>query len=407
MEDIDKKMALAQNEDYLDKIADETVKAEARLLYSLSESPAYICSETTYLPLGELMFERLLEDVNRAKKFIFLEYFIYRSGKMFDALFKALAKKAEEGLEVVVIYDAFGYSPMFDKFEDYQNINIYSFNPYTHSLYNYISFRDHRKSAVIDGKIAYFGGINISDEYINEFERFGHWKDMALRVEGEAVFSAAVSFLKMLSYITRKEIDFKKYREAEYKTALDPVEFNGVAIPYSDGPTNPKNPAEGIYKKIVASAKKYIYIVTPYLDIDAAFIELIKLAAQSGADARVVVPAIPDKPLVHRLSRSYYSELSKGGVKIYEYTPGFVHGKVVVSDDRCAIVGSINMNYRSLAWNYENAVYIAQNSSVISIREDFLDICGKSQEVDYSKYAKENLFNKIYNAALRLLAPLM
>ena len=395
-----------QNTKILSKIKNPDVVKDADLLYNLSVSPIYSNTLTEYLSTGEEFFERMMIDIRNAKKFIFMEYFIFREGEMFSEILDALVAKIQEGVEVYVIYDGWGcLNPVLEKFSHYKdkfNLLSYQFNPYFNSLFSFISFRDHRKITIIDGDISYCGGINIADEYINKRERFGHWKDMALRLEGDGTFGFTLMFLKMLELLTARDFDADLYRPTKNVSFSD-----GYVIPYCDGPTNPLHPAESIYKKIIATAKKYVYITTPYLDIDTAFLSQMCLAAQSGVDIRIIIPHIPDKKIVHKTSRSFYSELLTKGVRIYEYTPGFVHGKVVVVDDVCAIVGSINMDYRSLAWNYESAVYINDSHTVVDIKEDMLKIIDISEEVNPEKYTDEGLIRRLSHAILRVFAPLM
>lgn len=397
---------LEQNEDVYNEINDLGIKKQVDLVSRLGHTPVWKNTKTEYLKLGEIMHQANLDIISQAEKFIFLEYFIITSGKMYDQLMAALFAKAEAGVEVRMMVDAGGSMTTMPK--DFfkicadHNIRCVPFNPLSASLYRFISFRDHRKMTIVDGNVAVAGGINIGDEYINEIEVHGHWKDMALRIEGDAVFSMTAMFLNMWEYVTKEQTELMDYRGTKERPLS-----NEFVMPFCDGPMNVREPIENTYMNIFANAKRYIYITTPYLILDTDLTNCILLAARSGVDVRIITPGIPDQKIVYATTRSFYGTLLAEGVRIYEYTPGFLHGKVLVTDDTVAIVGSINMDYRSLTWNYEYGTWLHNSDTVMDIKEDLLDIIEVSREVLYSDWKKSSFLKKVSQSILRIAAPLL
>ncbi len=397
---------LEQNQEVYHQITDLGIKKQVDLITHLGDTPVWNNTRTAYLKLGEIMHQENLKIISQAEKFIFLEYFIITAGKMYDEMMAALIAKAEAGVEVRLLFDAGGSMTTMPK--DFMKtcadhkIHCAPFNPLSASLYRFISFRDHRKMTIVDGNVAIAGGINIGDEYINEIEVHGHWKDMALRLEGDAVYSMTAMFLGMWDYVTREQTNLEAYRGTKASPRTDEL-----VMPFCDGPMNSREPIENTYMNLFTNAKRYVYITTPYLILDTDLTTCILMAARSGVDVRIITPGIPDQKIVYATTRSFYGTLLAEGVRIYEYTPGFLHGKVLVTDDQVAVVGSINMDYRSLTWNYEYGTWIHQSDTVMEIKEDLLGIIGVSHEVLYADWKKSSLLKKVGQSILRITAPLM
>lgn len=384
-----------------------TAHKQARYLLNTSDYPLYESDKLEYLSLGEIYYERMLDDIKSAKKYVFLEYFIVSKGKMWDELLEVLLKKAKEGVKIYISTDQFGsffkLPKEFKELNKQKNIYLNIFNPITPVISARLNYRDHRKITVVDGKVAYTGGINIGDEYINLDNKLGHWKDFGVRLTGCAVNSFVVMFIKIWN-CGKSKIEVNDWWFNDNKI----TGYNkGFVLPYADGPNNTHNPAENTYMNIIQSAKDYVYITTPYLIIDNEVKQSLINAAKSGVDVRIVIPHIPDKKLVYACSRSFYNQLLLAGVKIYEYTPGFIHGKMCISDDRFATIGSVNFDFRSLYLHYECGVWMYNTDTIIDMKKDFLSIVSVSQKVSLEKWGKRSIFKKILEAALRLIAPLL
>jgi len=347
-----------------------------------------------------------LKLINAAEKYVFIEYFIVAKGKMYDELMNALKNKAREGVEVRILVDEMGSLGVlprdFYKVCAESGIKSIPFNPLSRSLYKFISFRDHRKITIVDGNKAIVGGINIGDEYINAIVKHGHWKDMAVKLEGDAVNSLVALYLNMWDNLSGQVSNLHVYSGEPLN-----IETDDLVMPFGDGPMNQKNPAENMYMSLFANAKRYIYISTPYLILNSDMINCIQMAARAGVDVRIMTPGIADKAVVHMTTRSFYGDLLAEGVRIYEYTPGFLHGKVLVSDDEVCQIGSINMDYRSLTWNYESAAWISSPSTVSDVKADFLEIMEVCQEIEFEKWQNTSFFTHLGQALLRIVAPLM
>ena len=375
--------------------------------YLIGESgyPVYDHSSAEYFSPGEKFYEKLLKELETAEKYIFIEFFIIAEGKMWDGIHEVLKRKAENGVEIKIIFDDFGSIKRqhkgFIKKLRAENIQVAIFNPITPTFNIFLNNRNHRKIIVIDGKIAFTGGINIGDEYINELERFGHWMDCALMVSGNAVQSFLAMFCCMWEFTTGNRIDFDShvYFEIQNKECF--------IIPYSDDPLNDKNPAEGIYMQILNTAQKYVYIVSPYLIIDNAMKNTLMMAAKSGIDVKIIAPHNPDKWYAHAVTQYNYLELLEAGVRIYEYTPGFIHSKIFVSDDKIATVGTINMDYRSFVFHFECGAWLCDSETVLNIREDFNEILKSSEEIRLEMWKKRPLRTRFKQAILHVFAPFM
>ncbi len=366
--------------------------------------PIYTNTETNFLASGEEKFSAVLEELDKAEKFIFMEYFIIDEGYMWGKILEKLRDKAAQGVEVRIMYD--GMCEMSTLTHDYPKrmanlgIKCRGFAPITPFLSTYYNYRDHRKILVIDGKTAFTGGINFADEYINRRERFGHWKDSAVMLKGEAVRSFTLMFLQMWN-ISEKEPEWDKWLEPVKSTNC-----GGFVMPYADCPLDDYRVGENVYIDILNRATSYVHIMTPYLIIDGELENALKYAAQRGIDVKIILPGIPDKKMAFALAKTHYRELTKAGVKLYEYSPGFVHSKIFVSDDEKAVVGTINLDYRSLYHHFECAAYMYRTSCISEIEADFSATLEKCREVTLETIKKEKIFYKISGQILKFVAPL-
>ena len=377
---------------------------------SSSAYHAYKNTQTKYYPLGEQIFEDMLIEISKAEKFIFLEYFIiYKSG-MWDRLLDVLINKAAEGIEVRLIVDDFGSQKLFTNTYISQlrakGIKILRFNPMLPVLLLFMNNRDHRKITVIDGRTAFTGGINISDEYIGEKVRFGIWKDTGIKLQGEAVWSFTLMFIEMWDTFCKTEErinDYESYK-VEHEENID---TDGFIIPFGDSPLEQERLGENVYMDILNQAEHYCYIFTPYLIISEKMIQALQMTAKRGIDVRIVTPGIPDKKIVHRLSRSYYRNLIESGVRIYEYTPGFLHAKSFVCDDNVAVIGTINLDYRSLYLHFECAALLYGAGVIDAMKEDAVQTLSESKEILLDGNGKRRFASELFDAVLHLFAPLM
>ncbi len=367
----------------------------------------YDGTASQYFPLGEEMFEAMLDDLRSAKKFIFLEFYIIDPGVMWNRVLEILVDKVQQGVEVKLLYDDIGcmatLSGDYTKRLRKMGIDAHKFNKVIPRMTVAYNNRDHRKILVVDGQVGYTGGINLADEYINHIVRFGHWKDGGVRLEGRAVKALTRLFL-MNWYINRGEItDFDRYHFDSQR-----VEGKGLYIPYGSGPKPiyKEQVGKAVYQNIINQAIDYVYITTPYLIIDYDLTEDIKNAAMRGVDVRIVTPFIPDKKLIQIVTRGAYPDLLEAGVKIYEYTPGFIHSKNVISDDELAVVGTINFDYRSLVHHYENAVLMYQTESIADIKQDFEDLFDISKEISLETL-QNSWYQRLLKEIMQLFAPLL
>ena len=385
--------------------------ANANLAHYMSRQAGYPIKRNTsvkYFPLGEDKFEQLKTELRQAKKFIFMEYFIVEQGIMWDSILEILEEKVKEGVEVRFMYDGMCCIALlpyhYPETLQEKGIKCKMFSPIKPILSTHQNNRDHRKICVIDGHTAFTGGINLADEYINQKERFGHWKDTAVMIKGDAVQNFTIMFLQMWNVTEHQKEDYEKY--------LTPVQEElhrepGYVLPYGDSPFDNENIGEQVYLHILNHAKKYVHIMTPYLIIDNEMITALTYAAKRGVDVKIIMPDIPDKPYAFALAKTYYPELIRAGVKIYQYVPGFVHAKVFTSDDTKAVVGTINLDYRSLYLHFECAAMMYQVKEVEKIEEDFQDTLKQCREITLETLKKEKFWTKIYGRFLRLFAPLM
>ena len=391
---------------------DPQINKQSVYLRDYAGFPMYQNTQTEYFPVGELLYQRMIEELKKAKYFIFLEYFIIDNGEMWQSILDILEQKAKAGLDVRLVYDDVGcVNTLPARF--YQEIRARGikcevFNPFRPIVSVVLNNRDHRKIMVIDGHTGFTGGINLADEYINRKERFGHWKDTGVMLKGEAVWSFTVMFLQMWSVLTGSTAELDDipmfHSHSHYQGSF---ENDGFVQPYSDTPLDNETVGENTYLNIVNQAKKYVYIFTPYLIIDNEMMTCLCLAAKNGVDVRIVTPGIPDKKLIFVLTQSYYEQLIDAGVRIFEYEPGFLHAKSFVCDDEVATVGTINMDYRSLYLHFECGVWMYRSRAVMQVKEDVMDTLQHSREITKEYCRSRSMPVRLIQSLLRLMAPLL
>ena len=393
------------------KETDKTAYKQMMLPQNTGSYPVYMENDSKYYSVGDDMFVDMIEDIRKAKDFIFLEFFIMKQGKMFDTLVDVLEERAKAGVHVRLIYDDMGcideFPRHFYKVLQAKGIHIACFNPFRPFLSIIMNNRDHRKIVVVDGKVAYTGGLNVADEYINLIERFGHWKDAGVRVTGDAVWSFTTMFLEMWSYVTKGTEDFSRFKLVENNNQELIKQNKGFVQPYGDCPLDKRYIIEAIYLNLINNARKNVYIFTPYLILGSEITTALINAARSGVDVRIVTPAIPDKKMVFLLTQSNYENLIRGGVKIYQYTPGFIHSKCFVVDDEYASVGTTNLDFRALYLHFECGVLMYKTKSVHKITEDMLETFKKSREILLEECENKNFFYQLFLSVMQLFSPLL
>ena len=387
--------------------------------------PAWKNTSMKYYPLGDDLFEPILELLESAKEYIFLEFFMIEEGKFWDSILEILERKAKEGLDVRLIYDDYGcvallprkYHALLNK----KGIKTKKYAALTPFLSTHLNNRDHRKMIIVDGKSAMSGGINLCDEYINVYEKYGHWKDNGFIITGDAVHNYTLMFLQMWHTMAGGATeDYKKYLErkllikndresiiSEKKEQTAELQYPGYVIPYGDGPHQEENVAEQVYMDIISRATKYVYIMTPYLILDHEMKQNLMHASKSGVDVRIIMPHIPDKKAVFAVARTYYPQLIKSGVKIYEYTSGFVHAKTFLADDEVAVIGTINLDFRSMYLHYECGSLFYRTEGLKDIKADFMDMFEKCQEFTMKDYYRVPIWQKLAGRILRIFGPLL
>lgn len=366
----------------------------------------YQNTQTQYYSLGDYSFRDLLHDLKNAKHYIFIEYFIVSEGFMFDTILNILRQKVKEGVEVRFIYDDVGSLTTvpyhFEKKLEQWGIQCVVFNPFVPVLSMALNHRDHRKICIIDGYIGYSGGFNLADEYINAEIRFGHWKDTGIRLEGDAVWNLTTMFLTIWNGYKHMDHDYTLFYPQVYCSKK--YKNDGYVVPFGDSPTDDEPTGENIYLNMIQQAKDEILIMTPYFIIDDVMTKALIMASKKGVKVKIITPGIPDKKTIYKVSRSYYHTLIQEGIEIYEYTPGFLHAKVVLCDQKIATVGTINFDYRSFYLHFECNVLLYKTSTIRDIHNDFKETLKLSQKVD-QKHSRR--FKGFYEAILRLFAPLM
>lgn len=386
----------------------EQVARLGSYVYRYGGYPVFQNSSAQYFPLGKDKFKALVEELQKAEHFIFMEYFIISEGRMWGTVHEILRQKAKEGVEVRFMYDGTNtvtrFSHSYPKELEAEGIQCHVFNQIRPALSSIQNNRDHRKIVVIDGKTAFTGGVNLADEYIGEKERFGVWKDTAVMIQGEAVRSFTWMFLQMWN-ITEKTDDYEKYLKVQMEKPLHPQ--GGYVIPYGDSPLDEEPVGELVYMDILNTAKDYVHIMTPYLIIDHDMITALTYAAKRGVDVRIIMPGIPDKKYAFTLAKTYYRELLRAGVRIYQYTEGFVHAKEFMADGDKGVVGTINLDYRSLFLHFECASYFYKMPLIEDMEADFQAMLAKCREVTLETCKKEKWTTKLAGKLFRLIAPLM
>lgn len=388
---------------------DEIAGRQSEYIKNYAFCPPYGNTKTEYLPVGEAKFERLKSELRKAERFIFLEYFIINEGIMWNSILDILVEKASKGVDVRVIYDdigslltlPYGYNKKLEE----MGIKCCIFNPLIPILSFKFNNRDHRKIAVIDGHTGFTGGINLADEYINEFEKYGHWKDAAVMIKGEAVWSLTVMFLSMWGYLRGIDEDYELFRN--HNSEYVPRKADGYVQPYADNPLDDESVGETVYFNLINKSRRYVYITTPYLIINNEMITALSSAAKGGVDVKIITPYCGDKWFVHEVSRSYYKVLIESGVKIYEYIPGFIHSKTFVVDDEYGVVGTINMDFRSLYLHFECGVWMYKSDCIINMKKDFINTLAMCKQITLEDINNIKWYRTLTRLVLRVFAPLM
>ena len=410
-ENVDRSLAgrLPQDRSLLRAIEaeDPIVYGQVRYIHEWAKYPVYQNTSVEFHPQGEVAFEALKAELRKAEKFIFMEYHAIELSECFLELEAILAERAKAGVEVRLFYDDVGsltfIGPNFVQRMEALGIHCRVFNPLVPMVSAFMNNRDHRKITVIDGRVGFTGGYNLADEYFNVKHPYGHWKDTGVMLRGEAVRSLTVMFLEMWNAVKRVDGDYSPY------TALPAAEApsDGLVQPYADSPLDDERVGENVYLNMLKSARRYAWITTPYLILDDEMSCELTLAAKRGVDVRIITPGIPDKKIVYQLTRSYYPQLARGGVRIYEYTPGFLHAKQMLVDGETAAVGTINLDFRSLYLHFENGVFLHDCSAIQDIRRDFEATFPLCREVTKEYGGRRVIRLRVFQNLLRLFAPLL
>lgn len=407
--DADLEGTLVQDENVLKNLEaiDFAVANQARYLWKCAGYPAWQNTDVEFHKTAEEGLEAQKRELRKAKKFIFMEYHAIEESSAFLELKEILVQKAKEGVEVRVFYDDVGsfvfINKDFIKRMEAVGIQCRVFNPMHPFLNIFMNNRDHRKITVIDGKVGFTGGYNLAEEYFNRTHPYGYWKDTGIMLTGDAVRNLTVMFLEMWNAVRKTDMDYDKYLPKVEYTAKE----QGFVQPYADSPLDHETTGENVYMNLIKNAKHEIFFTTPYLIITDEMSRELRMAARRGVDVRIVTPGIPDKKMVYQMTRSYYSELARNGVRIYEYTPGFIHAKQCVCDGESATVGTINMDYRSLYLHFENGVLMYHYDAVAEIRKDFEDIFAASTEVTEKYNGRKSVPARMGRGVLRLFSPLV
>ena len=401
---------LRQSSETLEALSDRNVYCANMAAYLADTGcPVYQNTQVTYFPSGEAQWEVMLTELRQAKRYIFLEYFIIDSGKMWNAIIGILKEKAAQGVDVRLLYDGMGcltslksnYPKKLRKF----GIQCRVFRPFSPFLSALQNNRDHRKICVIDGHTAFNGGTNLADEYINVTHKFGQWKDSAVMLKGEAAFSFALMFLQLWNVTRLEKDDYSQFRALPEE--LPVCSGEGFVLPYASEPDHFESNGEFVYMDIITKARHTLYITTPYLCLDNELVTALGNAAKCGVDVKIIVPGISDHWYADAAAQSYYLELMTDGVEIYSYTPGFIHAKNVICDDETAIVGTVNWDYRSLYLHFECGTWMHQMSAVKDILADFEDTLKKCRRLNASDITGQRWPRRLLNSIMRVFAPLM
>lgn len=400
---------IKQEEAVFQSLCERDIRAANQCRYLINWGfPVYRNTSADYYKCGEEMFAAMKEELQKAEHFIFMEYFIIDKGRMWDEILSILREKVKEGVEVRLIYDDVGCLDLlpikYHETLEKEGIHCLAFNRFVPFVSIVMNNRDHRKIMVIDGHTGFTGGINLADEYINEIHRLGYWKDTGVRLNGEGVWNLTVMFLQMWNAMRMTTEDYSPYRPECHINGKFEHE-DGFIQPYGDMPLDRETVGENVYLNLINQSGRYVYIFTPYLIVDNEMITALTLAAKRGVDIRIVTPGIPDKKPIFWLTQSYYSQLLRHGVRIYEYTPGFIHAKCFVCDDEIATVGTINLDYRSLYLHFECGVFIYRSKAVYSLKQDACNTFAVSREITADQVQKRFPV-QLAQAVLRCLAPL-
>lgn len=399
---------LKQDEKVFEQIQKENPLVSNYITYmnQISGYPIYQNSSAHYYAIGEDMYDDYLNDLKKAKKYIFLEYFIVARGKFWNSVLEVLKEKAKSGVEVYFMYDgtcSFMLLPRdYPSILESYGIHTKVFNPVVPIISTHYNNRDHRKIMVVDGVVAYTGGLNLADEYINQEKRFGVWKDTTIRVCGEAVKNFILLFLENWNATDRVSISYEPFLES-----IKSVKGSGFVLPFGDNPLDNYAVGEYSYVHMLQTAKKYVHIITPYLIIDHHMLQTLCESAISGLDVKIIMPGIPDKKMIYYIGRTYYKALLEAGVEIYEYTPGFPHAKMFISDDEQAIIGTINLDFRSLYLHFENAVYLYKDKEILAMEEDYQKTLQECHLVTLGSLKKFPVWKIVLGKVLRVFAPLL
>ena len=400
---------LSQHDEVIGKIREQDPRIAQTLqhLAVSTEFPMHVNGTSKFYPLGECAFPDMVADLEKAEKYVYIEYFIIEAGKFWDTLVGVLEKKAAAGVDVRVMYDDLGsiatYSPKDIKALEAKGIKCISFNPFM-MIRSQLNNRDHRKIMVIDGLVAYSGGINLADEYINETHRFGEWKDLVFRITGSAVLNYTYMFAEFWDAFSPDKIPNELLEKTAYVVSEN--DNNGYILPYYDSPMRPEAASNVLFTEMLSMATDYVWFYTPYLMLGDALMDAFVRAAQRGVDVRIIMPGIPDKKMVFRIGRSYYEELLKAGVKIYEYTPGFVHAKAFLMDDKIAGIGTVNLDYRSLFLHFECNSIFYKADIIGELKKDYEESLKKSAERKLDNLGRTNR-SRLLDSVLRVIAPLL
>jgi len=380
----------------------------SRYVSSLSESKVFARTQAQYFPLSDQCFPVMIEELEKAKRFILMEYFIYQKGFFWDNVLAILKRKVQEGVEVMLMYDDMGSIGTLPR-NYYKELRSYGikavcFNPARPRLNPKLNFRDHRKVCIIDGNVAISGGLNIADEYINRSIRFGHWKDNGFILRGDGVWNYTFMFLQLWSYSAPEQYHVKDF--SSYMPTVR-ADDDGYIQSFGDSPLDEMSVAENAYISVINSAQRFVWISTPYLILDSSMINALTLAARSGVDVRIFTPSMPDKKSVFAHTRANYRNLLANGVRIFEYIPGFLHEKMFLCDDSVAIVGTTNMDFRSFFLHFESGTIFYGGSTVAAVRKDFEDITNLVREITYAEFLNRPVGQKILAVLSKMAAPLL
>ncbi len=398
-------MVYKEHNDFV--IAEKSIDRQAHYITNFCDTGISADDDIQYFKNGELLFPALLDELKKAQSSVYLEFFILEHGIMWDSILSVLKEKASQGLDIRVIYDDMGtlltlprnYHKELEKY----GIKCCVFGRLKPFWTKNMNNRDHRKMLIIDGITALTGGINLADEYIHAYEKHGYWKDSAVIIKGSTAKRFNEEFLKLWDILTNKE----RQNKLTGKTVPQPAPLRSVVIPFFDSPEDDEQLARNIYINMLSSAQHYVYITTPYLIPDNETLQALMMASKNGVDVRIITPYIPDKAPVHCVTRTYYRQLIMNGVKIYEFSPGFIHAKNIVSDDKTAVVGTVNLDFRSLYLHYECGIWLYNKECINDIKKDFIDTLQQSERITIDMTHTKNPVKRLTGALLRFFSPLM